>query len=115
MMIFGSDASTCGALCGRNCQQPKQRGHHNHRPGGTSQANSALRFRVKVDERSGRFLPHWNDVPSIQMQCRMTANFRATATCAFFIPLRLARRRPQAFREHQRYVRCSKTLAASKR
>lgn len=38
MMMFGSDASTCGALCGRDRQQPKQRGHHNHRPGGTSQA-----------------------------------------------------------------------------
>lgn len=40
-------------------------------------------------------LPHWNEVPSVQMQCRMTANLRATATCAFFIPLRLASRRPK--------------------
>lgn len=56
MMMLGSDTSTCGALCGHNCQQPKQRGHHNHRPGGTSQANSALRFRVKVDEGPSWFL-----------------------------------------------------------
>lgn len=34
MLMFGSGASTCGTLCGGSRQQPKQRGHHNHRPGG---------------------------------------------------------------------------------
>lgn len=50
-------------------------------------------------------LPHWNEVPSVQMQCRMTANLRATATCAFFIPLRLASRRPQLVVRHLWFYR----------
>lgn len=54
MMMYGSDASTCGARLFE--PQPIERGHRNHRPGGTSQANSALRFRFKVNEGSGRFL-----------------------------------------------------------
>mgnify|MGYP000429764880 CR=1 FL=1 len=36
MMMFGSDASTCGARFFE--PQPIERGHHNRRPGGTSQA-----------------------------------------------------------------------------
>lgn len=48
--------ATCGALCGRNRQQPKQRGHHDLRPGGTSQAQFSPAIRVKVDKGSGRFL-----------------------------------------------------------
>ena len=35
-------------------------------------------------------LVQWNSVPSIQMRCRITANRRAKATIAFFIPRRLA-------------------------
>ena len=31
-----------------------------------------------------------NSVPSTQMRCRITANLRASATIAFFIPRRLA-------------------------
>lgn len=79
MMMFGSDASTCGALCGRNCQQPKQRGHRNHRPGGTSQVQDSPAISGRVSYQVGS-LPHWNEVPSIQMQCRITASLRATAT-----------------------------------
>ena len=33
---------------------------------------------------------HWNSVPSTQMRCRITANRRASATIAFFIPRCLA-------------------------
>jgi hypothetical protein len=33
---------------------------------------------------------HWNSVPSTQMRCMITANRRASATIAFFIPRRLA-------------------------
>ena len=36
------------------------------------------------------FLVHWNSVPSTQMRCMMTANRRASATVAFFIPRCLA-------------------------
>ena len=31
-------------------------------------------------------LVHWNSVPSTQMRCMITANRRASATIAFFIP-----------------------------
>jgi len=33
---------------------------------------------------------HWNSVPSTQMRCMITANRRANATIAFFIPRCLA-------------------------
>ncbi len=33
---------------------------------------------------------HWNSVPSTHMRCMITANRRARATIAFFIPRRLA-------------------------
>lgn len=45
MMMFGLDASTFGARLLE--PQPIERGHRNNRPGGTSQANSALRFRAR--------------------------------------------------------------------
>jgi hypothetical protein len=35
-------------------------------------------------------LVHWNSVPSTQMRCMITANRRARATIAFFMPRRLA-------------------------
>ena len=112
MMMSGSDASTCGARLFE--PQPIERGHRNHRPGGTSQAQGSPAISGKDRDQAGS-LPHRNEVPSIQMRCRMTASLRATATCAFFMPLRLASRSPQAFSAHQRRVGRSKTLAASKR
>lgn len=39
MMMFGSDASTCGARLFE--PQPIERGHSNHRPDGTSQAQGS--------------------------------------------------------------------------
>ena len=39
---------------------------------------------------------HWNSVPSTQMRCMITANRRASATIAFFIPRCLAIFMPQA-------------------
>ena len=49
--------------------------------------------------------PQSNDVPSTQMQWRITAIFRAMATFAFFMPIRLASFMPQAFREDHFLVR----------
>lgn len=46
-----------------------------------------------------------NDMPSTQMQWRITAIFRAMATFAFFIPIRSASFLPQAFREDHFFVR----------
>ena len=54
--------------------------------------------------------PHWNEVPSTQMQWRMTAIFRATATLAFFIPTRLTSFMPQAFRQDHLLVRAAARL-----
>lgn len=42
-------------------------------------------------DRDAQCHRHSNEVPSTQIQCSMTASFRATATCAFFIPFRLAK------------------------
>ena len=57
-------------------------------------------------------LPHWNSVPSTQMQCRTTASLRATAVLAFLMPTRLASRTPQAFKTDHRFTTLSRTLAA---
>ena len=58
-------------------------------------------------------LPHSKLVPSTQMQWRSTAILRATATLAFFIPIRLERRMPRAFSVDHFLVQCIRTLAAS--
>lgn len=47
------------------------------------------------------------------MECRMTASLRATATRAFFIPLRLAMRNPQFFSADHLTTLPSKVVAAS--
>lgn len=79
--------NVCSAVPG---PQPIERGHHNHRPGGTSQVwRQGRDLEGRVEDQAGS-LPHSNEVPSTRMQCRMTGSFRATATCAFFIPFRLA-------------------------
>ena len=57
--------------------------------------------------------PHSQLVPSTQMQWRITAILRATATYAFFMPIRFDRCMPQAFRADHFCVRCMSTLAAS--
>jgi hypothetical protein len=49
--------------------------------------------------------PHSKLVSSVQMQCRMTAILRATATLAFLAPTRFISRMPQAFRADQCCVR----------
>ena len=56
-----------------------------------------------------------NALPSIHIRCIITANFRATATAAFFIPLGLAIRRPHALSADHFPVRVSRVVAASKR
>jgi len=58
-------------------------------------------------------LVHRNSVPSTQMRCRITANRRARATIAFFIPRRLAICIAQALSQDHLLVRVSMTWAAS--
>src|ERR1700730_4079704 len=58
-------------------------------------------------------LVHRNSVPSTQMRCMITANRRARATIAFFIPPRLAICVAQALSHDHLLVRVSMTWAAS--
>ena len=54
-----------------------------------------------------------NSVPLTQMRCMITANRRARATIAFFIPRRLAICTAQALSQDHLLVRVSMTWAAS--
>jgi hypothetical protein len=55
---------------------------------------------------------HRNSVPSIQMRCMITANRRARATIAFFIPRRLAICMAQALSQDH-FFECNMLCAAS--
>jgi hypothetical protein len=104
VMMSGSGASTCTAECGTNRHQPIDRGHHDYRPSGTSPAR---RTGPGTNEtRLGRLrLAPVDDVPSTQMQWRITAIFRAMATFTFFPPIRFANFIPQALSEDHFFVR----------
>lgn len=54
-----------------------------------------------------------NGSPVVHMRCKITASFRATATVAFFLPMRFTSPRPQDLRSLARAVRARHTLAAS--
>lgn len=58
---------------------------------------------------------HRNVSPVDHTRCMMTAILRATATAAFFIPLRLAIRRPQALSADHFSTRVNNVVAASNR
>ena len=76
MLMFGSDASTCAATS-RGVSRNNEVTATPSRRDITGLA-SALRSWGRVKDQSGSF-PHSNEVPSTQMQCRITASFRATA------------------------------------
>lgn len=102
MLMFGSGASTYGSTSlGR---QPVERGHRNTVPAGHHRPGVSPAISGVVHAADFTF-SHSKTVPSVQMQCRMTASFLAMATCAFFMPTRFARRTPHAFSAHQRFVR----------
>ena len=56
---------------------------------------------------------HLNSVPSVQLQCRMTASLGATTIRALRPRIRLARRMTQAFNGENCCTRVSNTPAAS--
>lgn len=58
-------------------------------------------------------LPQSNCVPSVHMQWRIIASFRATATFAFLGPMRLASLSPHALSGDVRRTTLSSTFAAS--
>ena len=95
MMMSGPGASTCGAECRIVRHQPNERGRHNHRPSGHRRPGEPGQELLRISHAAFA-LPHSKEVPSTQMQWRMTAILRATATFAFFIPMRLASFIPQA-------------------
>jgi hypothetical protein len=104
MMMSGSGASTCAAVYGRAATSRLTEvttttvpaGHR--QPGGPDQELAGL-------DQAGFACPQSNDVPSTQMQCRITAIFRAMATFAFLMPIRFASFMPQALREDHFFVR----------
>jgi hypothetical protein len=85
------------------CLQPIERGRHNLRPSGHRRPGEPGQELLK--NHAAGALPHSNEVPSTQMQWRITAILRAIATFAFFIPMRLASSIPQALSDGHFLVR----------
>jgi hypothetical protein len=75
-------------------------------------ADGARRNSITLSPRPG---VHQNSVPSTQMQCRMTASLRASATTARLHPIRLLSRTAHALRGDQPLTLFSSTTAASNR
>ena len=104
MMMSGSGASTCTAGYGRAgtsrlTEVTTTTVPAGHRQSGGPDQELASKYQI------GFGWPQSNDVPSTQMQWRITAIFWAMATFAFFMPIRLASFMPQAFREDHFLVR----------
>ena len=104
MMMSGSGASPFAAECGRTAtsrltEVTTTTVPAGHRQSGGPDQELAGKYQI------GFGWPQSNDVPSTQMQWRITAIFRAIATFAFFMPIRLASFMPQAFREDHFLVR----------
>jgi hypothetical protein len=110
--VRGGRLIVCSEVQDRRLQ-PKHRGRHHHRPGRDNNRRCCPAGRIWVCCYAIFSFPHSNQVPSVQMQCRTTAILRATATLAFLAPTRFISRTPHTFKADQRWVRCSKPLAAS--
>src|SRR4030088_1270205 len=80
---------TVGPSGHTNSPHPSSRkGHHSTTRWSSSFLLSRLTLRGSHAAVTSRV--HWNSVPSTQMRCMITANRRANATIAFFIPRCLA-------------------------
>jgi hypothetical protein len=104
MMMSGSGASTCPAECGISAASRLNEVATTTVPAGHRRPSRLGREPLIGDHTSFAF-PHSNEVPSTQMQWRITAILRAMATFAFFMPIRLASFIPQALREDHFFVR----------
>ena len=103
MMMSGSGASTCAAEYGQAATS--RMNEVATTPSQRDIASPADRARnLKIGQAAFAW-PQSNEVPSTQMQWRMTAILRAMATFAFFMPIRLASFIPQALREDHFLVR----------
>ena len=112
MLVSGVGASSFATTCEVR-RQPIDRGHLTAVPAGQQPAPVARAGLGGAQAICG--LPQLNSVPSLQMQCRMTASFLAMATFAFLRPMRLTRRCPHSCNGDLRLVRWISTLAASNR
>jgi hypothetical protein len=114
--VRGVGASTCGAKFEEFAFSRLTEVALTAVPAGTPTGATAPAGRIVVGSQTAAvFALHSNSVPSVQMQRRMTAILRATATFAFLAPTHFINRVPHTFRADQRWVRCSNTLAASNR
>jgi hypothetical protein len=104
MMMSGSGASTCATECGRSATSRLTEVTTTTVPAGHRQPGGPDQELMRC-YRAGFAWPQSNDVPSTQMQWRITAIFRAMATFAFFAPIRFASFIPQALREDHFFVR----------
>ena len=103
MMMSGPGASTCATTYGRAAASRINEVATTTVPADI--AGPVNRVRILARDHAAFALPHSNEVPSTQMQWRITAIFRAMATFAFFIPIRLASFIPHALREDHLLVR----------
>jgi hypothetical protein len=104
MMMSGSGASTCPAECGRSAASRLNEVATTTVPAGHRRP-SRLGREPLIDDHTSFAFPHSNEVPSTQMQWRITAILRAMATFAFFMPIRLASFIPHALRDDHFFVR----------
>ncbi len=82
-------SGTAGPSGHANSPHPSSReGHHSTARWSSRVLLSHVVRRVSHATAASRV--HWNSVPSTQMRCMITANRRASATIAFFIPRCLA-------------------------
>ena len=86
MMVSGVDASMC-ATTSDTCVSRMTEVAVTTVPAGTS---GRVEYRCDTDRNDDQTdeiiagsLPHSNSVPSVQIQCRMTASLRASAVWAF--------------------------------
>ena len=87
MIVFGVGASTCATECEKLAFSRLTEVTDTTVPAGATTGAADAAGRIRVFCQAACFsVPHSNSVPSVQMQCRMTAILRATATLAFLAP-----------------------------
>ncbi len=108
--IFGAALPSAGPSGHTNSPHPSSReGHHST----AWWSSSFLLLLISLGAHAVSSLVHLNSVPSTQMRCMITANRRASATIALFMPRRLATCIAQALSHDHRVERTSMLCAAS--
>ena len=110
--IFRTALPMAGPSDRADSPHPSSREGH-HSTAGWSSSFLLLRLMLYHHAAGTASRVHRNSVPSTQMRCRITANRRASATIAFFLPRRLATCIAQALSHDHRVERTSMLWAAS--